>query len=203
MAETDLTDFINAALIVLGCDPVATASPAAGNKLERALFASADACRQELLQKQRWTAALKSASVSVETNAEPPPGYTSVGALPADTLIVWDCSAADFTRMAENRMAWCGAGPVRIVYGANIAYAKLDRLLQRACATRLAAQNAKVLTDRAADLKVYNELALQAEMAAASSDAVSRREAPLLGNNWSPDTPNTGRRLPWLGDANG
>jgi hypothetical protein len=179
----DTTALINAAFVLLG-QPAMASAGAPVSRVQREAVANADGVRRELLAKQRWTSGLRRGVVDHDSAIALPLGFTRIGNLPEDFLALWQTGPDHFTLMAQKRIAWSGESRIGIEYAADVAYEALDPLLQHALATRLAHRICKAVTDRATDFEVYAKMATQAEIDAASRDALNRRETPLLTSNW-------------------
>lgn len=189
-------DLCNAALELLGLDPMADPTKPRG-RVEEAAARGHARLKQEVLESNRWTACEKVELVEPEENGLVPPGYSYVGLLPADYLGLWRTDASDYTILAvgdgdatRTRIAWCGNAQLRILYSGDIPFARMNPLLKQTCAARLAARLAIVQTERASDRKIHGDAAMTDEMRAASRDALNRREQPLFTNGW--DTANAG-----------
>lgn len=193
-------DLCNAALDLLGLDPIADPALPRG-RVEQAAVRQHIRLRGEVLEGNLWTACKKTATVEPEENGPEesvvPPGYTYVGLLPADYLGLWRASATDYTIMAvgegedaRTRIAWCGDAVLRVLYSGDIPFARMNPPLKQVCASRLAARLAIVQTDRASDRKIHGDAAVADEMRAAARDALNQKEAPLFANGW--DTANAG-----------
>jgi hypothetical protein len=179
----DNSILINAALGILGQSRMAnTAEP--NSELEREAVAVVDQVRREILQKQKWTSATEWGKVQPEPDAVVPPNFSYVGTLPAAWLKCWEVGADNYTVLARRKIAWAGPAVLLLEFAANIEPAQLDPLLINAISHRLAARIVPKQRDRTSDLETYNKLALNAELEAAGSDAMNRREEPLLSSNW-------------------
>lgn len=194
----DTTALINAALVLLGQPQLASAA-APFTKAEKDAVAHADTVRRELLAKQRWTSNLKWKRINPDSARDEVPGFLSVGNLPEDFLALWNADVDTFSLVAARGIAWSGSPAIVLEYAADVAFESLDPLLQHALAARLAHRICKSVSDRATDFEVYKKLATQAEIDAASRDALNRRETPLLTSNWLPGLSDGQRRPSWMG----
>jgi hypothetical protein len=179
----DDTELINAALVLLGETPLAHGA-APKTKVERAAATLARAVRHELLAKQRWTASLATAVVSPDDTLDVPLGYVRAGALPEDLVTLWHAGSDRYTLFSGRKIAWTDGDTVKIEYARDVAYEQCDALLQHALATRLAYRLAHTIDTSDSRAERYRSQANDAELAAASKDALNRQEEPLLRSNW-------------------
>jgi hypothetical protein len=182
---TDDVALLNDALSLLA-EPALINAAAAKTPLEREVVRLAPAVKRELLAKQRWTCATRyDIPVDPDADADAPTPFGFVGVLPADFLALWDADADAFSLLPDRRIAWSRVQRLRIVYAADVAYDLLDPLLQYALAARLAwrcaGHKAKVGADY---VRMKREASTQAEIDAATRDALNRREEPLLSSHW-------------------
>ncbi|GIK50356.1 MAG: hypothetical protein BroJett013_30530 [Alphaproteobacteria bacterium] len=189
-------DLCNAALDLLGLDPIADPARPRG-RVESAAVRGCLRLRAEVLEGNLWTACKKAATLEPEAAGEVPPGFSYVAVTPPDFLGLWKADAEAYTLMAigegesvRRRIAWRGGAAIRILYSGDIPFALMNPQLKQVCASRLAARLAIVQTERAADRKIHGDAAVADEMRAAARDALNQKEAPLFGSGF--DTANAG-----------
>lgn len=183
-------DLCNAALTVMGLDPMADPAKPRGRVEQAAARMHLD-IRREVLEANHWTACDKVAKVEAEEDGAVPSGFSYVGLLPADWLGMWNTTATNFAvvvvgegETARRRIAWVGDASVTVRYSADIPYALMNPLLKRAARDKLAAVLAIVQSEKPGDRKVHEDLAVASEMKCASRDALNRREDPLFASSW-------------------
>lgn len=196
-------DLCNAALTVMGLDPIADPARPRG-RVETACVTQHLAIRRQVLEGSNWTACEKAAKLNPEAGGIVPPGFAYVALLPDDYLGLWRASATNFSIVlvgdgagARRRIAWDGDATIIIVYSADIPYVLMNPLLQKAARDALIAVLAPVNSEKMAERKAHADLAVASEMQCASRDALNRRQEPLFANGW--DTANAGMEY---GDPN-